>query len=141
MAINSRKVLTGGLSAGLVLIVFNILAQFVLTGRVQHEMNAWIPGSADRITMGAGPIAAGIILKFVIGILLVWIYAAIRPRMGPGPRTASYAAIFVWTLGAIFFSDFPMMGMMSVLTYAILEMIQLVAFVSAIWVGARSYSE
>lgn len=141
MAINFKRVLPGGLAAGFVLIVINVLAQLFLGNRIQQDMNAWIPASADRVTMSSLTLVAGIILKFVIGILLVWLYAAIRPRFGPGLRTASYAAVFVWILGVIFFSDYLLIGMMSATTYIILEVVQLLSFVIAVWTGARTYSE
>ena len=141
MSMNLRKVTTGGLLAGFVIIILNILAQLVLMDRVLREMNTWIPGSADRMSMGAGAIAAGIIMKFVIGIILIWFYAAIRPRFGPGPQTASYVALTVWILGAIFFSDFPLMGMMSGASYALLEIMQLVTLLIATLVGAWTYTE
>ena len=141
MTINFKRVLGGGLAAGIVLIVVNTLAQFVLGNRMQQDMNAWFPGSAERITMSGFAIGAGIILKFVIGVLLVWFYAAIRPRFGPGLRTASYGAFFVWILGAVFFSDYLFIGMMSAATYIIVEVIQLLAFLLATWTGARIYSE
>jgi hypothetical protein len=141
MAVNIRRVVTGGLLAGVVIIIINVLAQFALMDRAQREMNAWIPGSADRMSMGGGAIAAGIIMKFGIGIMLVWLYAAIRPRFGPGARTASYVAVFVWILGGIFFSDFLMMGMMSSVTYVMLEFFQLLSLLIATWLGARIYSE
>lgn len=40
MPLNTRKIMIGGLVAGIVIILLNILAQFVLGERVQHEMNA-----------------------------------------------------------------------------------------------------
>jgi hypothetical protein len=141
MSLNHRKVITGGLLAGIIIIIINILGQFVLIDRIQQEMNTWMQGSADRIIMGAGAIAAGIIMKLLIGIILIWFYAAIRPRFGPGPRTASYVAITVWILGAIYFSDFPLMGMMSVSSYALLEIMQFITFLIATLVGARIYSD
>jgi hypothetical protein len=141
MAINWKKVLAGGLIAGVILIILNSLAQFVLMSRFQQEMNSWIPGATEHMATGAGVVAVGLILKFVLGTLLVWLYAAIRPRFGAGPRTAFIAAVFAWMLGAIFFSDIPMMGMVSVGTYAILDVLQFLAFFIAVWVGARAYSE
>jgi hypothetical protein len=132
MPLNTRKIIIGGLVAGIVLIILNILAQFVLGDRVQNEMNAWMPGSADRMTMSVATIVAGIVLKFIIGIILVWLYAAVRPRFGAGPRTAAYVAVCVWLLGAIFFSDFLLLGMMSAFSYVILEVMQ---FRSQHWLG------
>jgi hypothetical protein len=37
-------------------------------------------------------------MDFIVGILTVWLYAAIRPRYGPGPKTAIYAGLTVWFL-------------------------------------------
>ncbi len=141
MAFNTRKVVTGGVLAGAVLVVVSILAQLALVDRARSEMNSWVPGSADRIGTSVGVVAAGVAMKLIIGMTLVWLYAAIRPRFGPGVRTACYAAIPVWILGAIFFSDFPMMGMMSGATYAMLEFFQLVGLLIAAWIGTRTYSE
>src|SRR5437667_4515115 len=35
---------------------------------------------------------------FVLGVLLVWLYAAIRPRFGPGPKTSLIAGLVLWFL-------------------------------------------
>ncbi len=56
----------GGVVAGTIIIILNILAQVVLGERVQHEMNAWLPGSADRMNLSVAALAAGIIMKFII---------------------------------------------------------------------------
>ncbi len=141
MTISLKKLLAGGLTAGIVLIIINLVAQVLLGSRIQKDMDAWIPGLANRITMSTSAVAAGIILKLGIGILLVWLYAVIRPRFGPGLRTAFYSALFVWILGAIYFSDYLMIGMMSVGTYIILEVIQLSGFLLAVWIGGHICSE
>jgi hypothetical protein len=140
-SLNTKKVIIGGLVAGVVIILLNILAQFVLGDRIQNEMNAGMPGSADSMTMSVAAVAAGIVMKFIIGIILVWLYAAVRPRFGPGPRTAFYIAVCVWILGAIFFSDFLLLGMMSILSYVILEVMQFLSFIVATLVGAWIYTE
>src|SRR3970040_1631032 len=36
---------------------------------------------------------------FVYGIFAVWFYAAVRPRYGPGPKTAACAGLAVWVIG------------------------------------------
>ncbi len=141
MPINARKLFIGGLVSGAVLVVLNIVAQFALGNRLEHEMNAWIPDSANKVSMSAAVIVASILMKLVIGIILVWFYATARVRYGEGPRSACYVAIAIWILGAIFFSDFPIIGMMSILTYALLEIFQLFSLIIATLVGARIYSE
>jgi hypothetical protein len=140
--VNVVRILTGGLVAGVVIVVVNVVAQLALGERVQRETNAWMAGAADRMqTSGAVEAAAGVAMKFAIGTILVWLYAAARPRLGPGAKTASIIALTVWMLGAIFFSDFALTGMISWATYTLLEALQLVAFLMAAWVGAWLYSE
>jgi hypothetical protein len=141
MAINVRKVVLGGLAAAVVMIVINVVSQFALMDRVRREMNAFAPGTADRMSMGPGTIVTRVIMTVIFGIMLVWFYAAIRPRFGPGARTASYAAIFIWILGGLFYSDYLFMGMMSVATWSLFAIIQLVNIWIATWVGARIYTE
>ena len=109
--INVVRTLTSGLLAGVVIMALNVAAQLVLSERVQREMNAWMPGAADRMQAGGAAVVAGLVMKLAIGVVLVWLYAAARPRLGPGPKTASLIALAVWLLGAIFFSDFPLTGM------------------------------
>lgn len=140
-SLNTRRVIIGGLVAGIVIILLNILAQFVLVDSVQQEMSAGLPGSADTMTMSVAATAAGIVMKFIIGVILVWLYAAVRPRFGAGPRTAFYVAVCVWILGAIFFSDFLLLGMMSAFSYVILEVMQFLSFLAATLVGAWIYTE
>jgi hypothetical protein len=87
--INVARTLTSGLLAGVVIIALNVAAQFMLGERVQREMNAWMPGAADRMQASGAAVAAGLVMKLAIGAILVWLYAAARPRLGPGPKTAS----------------------------------------------------
>ena len=42
-----------------------------------------------------------LILHLAIGIWAMWLYAAIRPRYGPGPKTAALAGLAVWVFGAL----------------------------------------
>jgi hypothetical protein len=39
------------------------------------------------------------VIGFISGILLVWLYAAIRSRYGAGPKTALLVAVTVWVIG------------------------------------------
>jgi hypothetical protein len=40
--------------------------------------------------------AAHLLWGFVVGIAAIWLYAAIRPRYGPGAATALRAGFAVW---------------------------------------------
>lgn len=41
-------------------------------------------------------------ITFVLGILAVWTYAAIRPRYGAGPKTAICAGLAVWAMSYLY---------------------------------------
>lgn len=81
-------------------------------------------------------------LGFVLGVLLVWLYAAIRPRFGPGPKTAAIAGVVVWFL-AYFWSTvgFGMMGVFPSRLLVIGLVWGLVELILAALVGGRLYSE
>ena len=82
--INFAGVMKGGLAAALIM---NI-SQYLL-----------------RMMVGANtatPIAALMLMTSALGIAMVWLYAAIRPRFGPGPKTAICAGLTVWALSYVF---------------------------------------
>ena len=90
---NYGRVILGGLVAGL---VFNI-GEFVLNALILHSaMVEW--AKSHNLPEDPGPsfLVAAIGLTFVLGILTVWLYALIRPRLGSGPKTAIIAALVMW---------------------------------------------
>ena len=141
MAINTQKVLIGGVAAGVVMNVIDFVTNtYILGARMKAESDAFKPGLSDQMMSGSS-IAGYIVMDFVLGILLVWTYAAIRPRFGPGMKTATYAAVLFWLLAGIFMSGFMHMGMMSAGLWWTFAFIELVNFWVSAWVGARLYSE
>lgn len=90
---NYGRVILGGLVAGLVLNV----GEFLLNAVILH--NAMVEWSGrHNFPPDPGPsfLALAFGLTFVLGIVMVWLYALIRPRMGPGPKTAIVAALVLW---------------------------------------------
>lgn len=141
MAINTKKVLIGGIAAGVVLNVIDFVANtYILGARMKAASDAFKPGLADQMMQGSA-IASYVVMDFVLGIALVWTYAAIRPRFGPGMRTATYAAVLFWILGGIFNLGYLHMGMMSSGLWLAFAFVALVNFLLAAWAGARFYSE
>src|SRR2546423_12662885 len=141
MAINTNKVLLGGLAAGVVLNVIDFVAStYVLGARMRAETEAFKPGLSGQMMTGSA-IASYILMDFVLGVVLVWTYAAIRPRFGPGLRTATFAALLFWVLGLIFNVGYLHMGMMSSGLWLAFAFIELVNFFLAAWLGAKLYTE
>lgn len=141
MAINTTKVLIGGIAAGFVMNVIDfVVNKFFLGARMMAESEAFKPGMSQSMMSGK-VMASYIVMDLVLGILLVWTYAAIRPRFGPGVKTAVYAAFLFWILAAIFLSGYLHMGMMSTGLWMQFAFFGLVNFLISAWVGARIYTE
>ena len=141
MAINNSKVLIGGIAAGVVMNIIDFISyKFILGARMMAESEAFKPGMSQAM-MTSSAMVSNIVMDLVLGILLVWTYAAIRPRFGPGMKTATYVAVLFWILAGIFLSGYLHMGMMSSGLWWTFAFIGLVNFWVSAWVGARLYSE
>jgi hypothetical protein len=141
MAINTSKVLVGGLVAGVIFIVTDFLTHGVLLAdRMAAELGQAAPGAMERLET-AGAMTVFIAMNLVFGIALAWLYAAIRPRFGPGMRTAAYAGVFMWIIASVMHSFFVVAGLMSASTFAIGAVIWLIALVLAAGAAGRLYTE
>jgi len=141
--LNRQKLLIGGLAAGLVLNIIDFLANAVIfAARMQAEANAFKAGLGDQMAaMGGGQIAVYLFFNFIVGLLLVWTYASIRPRYGPGARTAAYVALLFFVFGMILTYGYKSMGMMSPGLWWSYTALWFVNLMLASTVGAWLYSE
>src|SRR5947207_1624980 len=90
--INVGRVLLGGLVAGVVL---NI-GEWLLNGVLLKEA---MKADFDRLHLtdpGTPFIAKAVTITFLLGIVLVYLYAAIRSRFGAGVKTAICAGLIAW---------------------------------------------
>jgi hypothetical protein len=141
MALNTSKVVAGGLAAGVVLNVIDYITYtIVLVDRVKAQADAFKPGMAASM-MSGNAITVYIITDFIYGLLLVWTYAAIRPRFGPGPRTAMLTALLFWIVLAFCNAPTMLMGMVTVKLWWAESFVMLVNFLVATWIGAMIYKE
>ncbi len=141
MPINTKKVLVGGLVAGVIINVVDFATNtFILGARMKAETDAFKPGLSDQMMQGSS-IASYVIMDLVLGFALIWTYAAIRPRFGAGARTAVYAALLFWLLALIFTAGYRQMGIMSPGLWWTFAFIGLVNFLIAGVAGAALYSE
>src|SRR3979411_566498 len=137
MAINTQKVVGGGIVAGVVMIVIDFISNmFILGARMKAESDAFKPGLADQMMQGPA-IITNVVMSLILGIALVWTYAAIRPRFGPGLKTATYVAVLFWILASIFYSGYMHMGMMSAGLWWSFAFVGLINFLLSAWAGAR----
>lgn len=96
--INYGRVILGGIVAGIIADFLDWFLNSFLVGH--HWENAM--KSLNRPNAYHGAFIYWLYLGYMIGgILLVWVYAAIRPRFGAGVKTAVYAGLVVWALTSL----------------------------------------
>ena len=138
--INVGKVVVGGLLAGIVMNAFDFLTYGVI---FKNEMQAL----TDRLHLDAAAMqsasvmAAFVVCDLLMGLLLVWWYAAIRPRFGPGPRTAIVSGVAVFLTVELVMYGLVAMGIYSQAFFFKASAIYLVTVNISSVVGAWTYKE
>ena len=136
---NRGRVIVGGLVAGLVINV----VEFLTNGVVLRD--AWgkaMQAVGKPAELSVSAIVIFNIWGFLLGIAAVWLYAAIRPRYGAGPKTAIRAGLVIWAI-AVFLANlgnYPL-GLFPARLLVISSTVALVEMVVATLVGARLYTE
>jgi len=96
--INWGRVVLCGFLTGF---VWGFLYAFALPLVGGHEILGNAPGHGLGNVPGTSGAVRGILMisPLVLGISTMWLYAAIRPRYGPGPKTAVVAGFALWFFG------------------------------------------
>jgi hypothetical protein len=136
--INIGRVLLGGLAAGLVLST----GEYVLNDQIlASQMKVYFAQHNFALPTGKA-VGVAIAMTFVLGIVMMLGYAAIRPRFGGGPKTAIIVGLFAWfgvycygnTLAAAF-GLIPANGLPVLLAWGLVE------YLLGALVGASLYKE
>jgi hypothetical protein len=137
--INIGRVIIAGLVAGIVADLLGFLVDGVLLA----------PQWADGMkALGHGDFSSNEWIWFNLlglagGILLIWIYAAIRPRFGTGVTTAIYAGVAYWIIGVLI-PNVSFMGVAGLFAHQLMTMTTaggLVEIVAGAIAGAALYKE
>lgn len=106
--VNKGRIILGGLLAGLVLNA----GEYLLNDSVLCEQWQTAMSALNLPQPGGCAISAMVVLMFLVGIFTIWLYAAIRPRYGAGPKTALCAGLAVWIIYCVLgFGSTLIMGM------------------------------
>lgn len=137
VGLNWGRVFLGGLLAGLIVNVFQIFWSGIVLGRqwqaAIRALNRPLPTAAVWIF---------VLDSFGIGIAAVWLYAALRVRFGPGPRTAVLAGAGYWVIGyALPALGIAQIGIFPAGLLAITNLGGLAVIILATLVGASFYKE
>lgn len=95
--INTGRMILGGMIAGLCYNVVNWIGHGVILAAESSESMAEL----DLAPPSIGTAAQLWSIWLVYGLVVAWLYAAMRPRFGPGMTTAAVAAMTVWLAGIV----------------------------------------
>jgi len=136
--INLGRVVLGGLVAG---VVANVL-DFVSNAFLMKEEGA---DMAQRLNLSQAALDSSvtvwIVIDFLWGLLLVFAYAAFRPRFGPGPKTATLSGFTLWFAVCIMFGGLMSMGIFTLPAFMKYSVFTLVSALAASLAGAAIYQE
>jgi hypothetical protein len=139
-AINTGKVITGGLLSGLVFNILDFLNNYLVVG-ADFRANATRLGLDPAVAESPAGIATWVVIDFLIGILVVWTYAAIRPRFGPGVKTAIYAGLVPYLAITFILFGFAQGGIIPMALFAKMAVLSLIITSVAAVAGAWAYKE
>jgi hypothetical protein len=136
--INLGKVMIGGVLAGAIIFISQGILNILILGD-QYAAVMQLFGLPEP---PSSVFAVYFLMALILGSLAVWVYAAIRPRFGAGPRTAMIAGIVAWSfyyglgvMNQVTQGIWPLSGLVITAIWGLLEMIL------ATTLGARFYSE
>jgi hypothetical protein len=122
-SMNVTRILLGGLVAGTVM---NASEAALHGGVLGDEAKALFARFHVPDPATALPMVSLILVTYVLGTASVWLYAAIRPRFGPGPGTAIVAGLAVWSLAHLWSGVYLGFGFAGLITPKL-------AFVPVLW--------
>jgi hypothetical protein len=137
--VNWQRIILGGLLAGVIIDAFEGVTNGVVFA---NDWASVMKGLNSSTNFSVKQIAALNLWGFLTGIAIVWLYAAIRPRFGEGPKTAVIAGAAMWFMNYGLGGAFPVVTHMFPLGLAVTTtLIGLVEAVVAALAGAWVYRE
>jgi len=137
--INWGRVFVCGLVTGVVTFVLGGL--IIAVWGKDFEAGVTALGRPFALPKSPGLFFIILVLNLVMGIVIIWLYAAIRPRYGPGPKTAAVVGFAMWlimTMSDVFIMS---LGLLPVRMLVGPIAASLAAFIAAAEAGAWLYKE
>jgi hypothetical protein len=136
--INYGRVILGGIVAGVIACLIDWFMNGVVLGQLWTD-------NMKRLNLPnafAGSFTVLFILAYPIGyIIVIWLYAAVRPRLGPGVRTAVCLALALWVIGVMPAIVVTVQGIYTPRLTFFSQLIGLAETLIATIVGAALYKE
>lgn len=136
--INMGRVLLGGVVGGVVLNIIDyvvngvwLASQWIAAASKLGSANAMAPAAIMGYVLG----------DFVFALLIVWLYAAMRPRFGPGAGTGARASLAIWIVSAVYGAQMVGLGLYPAQLVATSVACSLVGMLAAGYLGGMLYKE
>ena len=136
--INVGRLLAGGLVAGIVANALDFVTNTYLMKEESSEMISRLNLNAETVE---GSFVAWTVVNLVWGLLLVFAYAAMRPRFQPGPKTAVISGLTLWLAVTTILAGFAAMGIFTQQAFLKAGALTLVSTLAASLAGAAVYKE
>ena len=136
--INVGRVVLGGLVAGVVANVLDYVSNAYLMAEEGADMEQRLNLSRDAL---ANSVYVWAVVDVLWGLVLVFAYAAFRPRFGPGPKTAITSGATLWFAVTIMFAGLTSMGIFTQPAFIKYSALTLVSALGASLAGAAVYRE
>ena len=138
--INYGRVVLGTLAAGVVANVCDfVINTYLMAGDMQRMAQRL--GLNPDVMASSSVATTWVLIDFIYAGLIVWTYAAIRPRLGPGPSTAICAAFVIYLSPTIILLGFQAMGIITFDTYLKSSILSLIVAILAGLTGGYVYKE
>jgi hypothetical protein len=138
--INVGRVIGGGLVAGLAMNVVDGVVNGAMLGERWAEETKRLGIEASQAAQTQS-LVGWVTFDFLCGITLVWLYASIRPRYGPGATTAVIASLAVWFVTHLAFAAWVFNGLYSASLMTASSVGGLVAALAGGLAGCALYKE
>lgn len=135
---NLVRVLLGGIVAGVVANAGDFVINTYLLAEDMSRMATRL--GLDQSALDAS-MTTWIVVDFLYGILIVFAYAAMRPRFGAGPKTAVIAGLTVFLAATVVLAGFQAIGIFAPDTFVKNAVLSLVVTVAASLAGGAVYKE
>lgn len=137
---NYGRIIGAGLLAGLALNIGDMLAGMVLFKDDMQALVERLHLDPTVLTSMSG-IIPWVVVDFILGILIVFNYAAMRPRFGPGPKTAVVAALVIFAAMTLLVYGFVTMGIFDRGPFVKQTLFYLINMSVGALIGAWAYKE
>ena len=138
--INYGRVLLGGLVAGIVANVCDtIIGMFIMADDMQRMVQRL--GLDQRVFTSTSTMVTWVVVDFIYATLIVWTYAAVRPRLGPGPKTAMLVGTVLCGAVTVVLFGFQQMGVFTIDSFIKNAVLSFGTALLASVAGARVYRD